>query len=349
MAQQVQGPVRRPRQGGIKSVVPEFIRQPRLAVSQGIAYEGSGCALPSATRAGCYDDLYPSLPKTPTGVNQYDAIDPGIFALYAGVECYIGGDADGPSYVEQAASLLEAGEDRGVEQRLASWSIAGFGSNPMYAPNITAAIGQLENAADVSYVGAPILLMSRIAADQAVADGVLSREDGRLITPNGNYVIATSAIPVNQPFISAVGSVAVYASDVVSALALEHDENLSMAIAERVYSIAVDCDFRRAVFIGEPRPTLTLTRVTENPVSGGGDVEFLISASIPYADGTFPLLVWEHDGAIAGADSGTEQTDTTWTAGVPNGEDNPLASGMYTVYALDPQTGIKSNVETFIV
>lgn len=328
MSVQVQPPARRPRQGGIKTIVGEFISEPRLTVSQGgLAWEDSGCGLPRSTRAGCYDvpefdpvtvddggatflfsregdtvtvvfdfgeDAEPTgfqapwapiepvdeftgeghilisvdgavsyqdapsgegeftyavaaEPKYGDGVSQYTTIgDP--FARYAGVECYLGGDSVGDTYERQAQTLLEQGEDRAVESEL--WNWAADAASPGTAADIAAAIAAVEEQADVAYVGAPVILLSRRAAVLADEAGVLHRDGDRLVTTNGNYVLATGTAPADEELtVIATGAIAVYATTTVAVTAIEHEENLAMAIAERVYAVGVDCDFRYAVAV----------------------------------------------------------------------------------------------------
>jgi hypothetical protein len=255
MALQVQAPTRRPRQGGIKTVIEggAFIPVPRLAVvnqAGGLAWEDSGCGMPQATRAGCYDDVVLAADKTFDGVSQYTTIgDP--FARYAGVECYLGGDAD-RSYVEQAAALLEQGEDRAVEESLWAWAIDG--------PNVSAvsyvdALGVVEQEADRNYVGAPVILVSRQGAEALFAAGAIVREGGRLVTGNGNWVLATGMVDsTDATTVVAVGAIAVYTSTEVRVSAPQFDENLDAAIAERVYAIGVDCSYRYAAEAPVPAP-----------------------------------------------------------------------------------------------
>ena len=239
MAQLVPAPVRKPRSGGIKDVVGEFVQQDRLVVAQGIAWEDSGCGLPSGTRAGCYDDVVDPEDKVGSEVGQYQSIGEP-FALYKGVECWLGGDNEGDTYTQQAAATLEAGEDRRIEEKLVDWAGAATANGTF--DSLTDAIGGAEQAADLSYIGQPVIILNRADADRAYAAGVLSREGGKLVTANGSPVLSTSMQPAGD--VAAVGAVAVYASKIVSMHAQKLSQNVDMAIAERVYDIGVDCNFR---------------------------------------------------------------------------------------------------------
>ena len=334
VAVQVAPPARKPRAGGIKSVVGEFAREQRLSMGE-IAWEDSGCGLPSATRAGCYDITFPLdyqpvdidddgatftftrnadgtvtvdadfsaavapagfiapwrpttaasgtvgggdvliatdgavtysgtpsgtaqftydttdrtggtlPPKQFSGVSQYGGIG-DAFARYAGVSCYLGGDSDGPSYLDQAKALLASGEDREVEAVLWAWASAAASPGP--AATIVAAIADAEEKAAASYVGQPVLIMSRAAATFAAAANVLVGDGGALRTHNGTPVIASGMVPDSeQTTVVAVGWPAVYASDVVAVTTPQITANIGVALAERMYQIGVDCDYRYAV------------------------------------------------------------------------------------------------------
>jgi hypothetical protein len=255
MAQQVQAPQRQPRVGGIKSVLPggAFVPDARLSAvmaAGGLVWEDAGCGLPISTRAGCYDEVTAPADKYGDGPEQYTTIgDP--FALYKGVQCYIGGDEDGGgTYEDQARAVLEAGEDRGIEYRLFEW-VREFTTSA--SPTLPEAIGVAEDLADNNYVGRPVLIMTRAYADEATAAGLLEWADGMLVTKaNRTPVIATGAA-LGYAGIGILGQPAVYASNVVAWIGMNRAENVTMAIAERLYAIGVDCDFRRYISI-EPTP-----------------------------------------------------------------------------------------------
>lgn len=333
----VTAPVRKPRSGGIKDIVGDFIHEQRLSATTAVVWEDSGCALPSLTRAGCYDTTFPLSyspvevdddgnefvftregetvtvtvtidadavpegftapwppseavnqavgggavtigvdgvvdytgtpdgeqtftytavgtaggfypPKEPGGVGQFEGIV-APFALFAGVECYLGGDDEGASYVEQARALLEQGEDREVESALWEWAAAGDAITPAGSVETFAtAIGELEEYADTAYVGLPVIILSRAAATLAKAEGVIVRDEGKLYTVNGVPVLATGAVgDEDQAKVSIIGQPAVYASDVVAYAAPKLAANRAMALAERVYTLGVDCDFRASI------------------------------------------------------------------------------------------------------
>lgn len=245
----VTAPVRKPRHGGLRSVVPEFILEERLAAGGVIGWEESGCGLPQETQAGCYDETVDPASKEFDGVESLGAIGPA-FARYAGVSCFIGGDADGPSYLEQAKTLLEQGEDRAVEKVLWEWAIDGPSQEVV---GIVAAIAAAEKHADANYVGQPILIMSRADVVWAHAGGAVEYVNGLPFTINGTPIIATGVTDgADWGKVAAIGAVGVYASSMVAFEAPGLTQNLKYALAERVYAIGVDCGYR---FVAIPDPT----------------------------------------------------------------------------------------------
>lgn len=241
MAVLVAAPARKPRLGGIKSIVGEFTVVERLSVTQGgITWDALGCAFPSATRAGCYDAVVPDAPKTPVGIaTPAGAVD--AFALYNGIECTLGGDTGTEgSFESQAEALLLQGEDRKIEAKLWGWLNAVASTN---APDLVQALAAAESDADANYLGQPVITVSRYDSQRLFAAGALVREGGVLVTANGSPVLATSAVTNGK--VSATGALEVYATSIISAQAPRLNQNKDLAIAERVYAIGVDCAYRK--------------------------------------------------------------------------------------------------------
>jgi len=233
----VSPPQRQPRKGGIKSVIGEFTTTERLGAGAGIEWISQGCDLPKAAPGLCF------VPNPVTGDKEFDGIDRGagpIFGLYAGIECFLGPNSD---YDQRARDLLSEGEGRGVEEVLWEWAAA-TGGAALPATSLVDAIAQAEESADSYYVGGPVMIMSRRVAVWARSVGALfggTAWDGDLWTANGTPVIATAAASDSQ--LSIMGWPTVYTSDMTVINAVDQTHNKEMAIAERIYAIAVDCAF----------------------------------------------------------------------------------------------------------
>lgn len=318
----VPSPTRQSRKGGIKSVVGEFEALPRLAVANALQWVSDGCEFPKAAPGLCYAEV------PVEGNKEFEGIDQGtgpIFALYAGVRCYLGNDTD---YADRARALLEQGEGRGVEEVLWEWA-ATMGGAPLPADSLLDAISLAEESADSYYVGQPVLIMSRRVAVHARAAKAIfgDEETGRLWTANGTPVIATAAASDSQ--LSIMGWPTIYASAFTEIQAYDPTVNQELAIAERVYGIAVDCAFIFTYAVEglpdveqPPAPPITAT-ISGTPASGnvviGSNIPVVITASAPPADGLMQVersvggAAWS---TIANVD-GVPGAAVSWTFDAP--------------------------------
>ena len=231
---EVSAPTRAPREGGIKDIA-EFRANDRLGIAAGITWQANGCAMPNTEELRCYAEPAPA-DKTSEGISLEDGIG-APFTVYAAVECLLGPD---PDESERARQALDAGYDRVLEDRLWQWAQGGTalaaGGSPI------GAIARIEQALDSGYVGRGVIVMSRYDAVLADADGALHREDGKLYTINGTPVIATGEAPPGTVY--GVGAIIVEHSETL-VNEVEHLEyNKRYALAEAVYAIGVDCEFR---------------------------------------------------------------------------------------------------------
>jgi hypothetical protein len=69
-------------------------------------------------------------------------------------------------------------------------------------------------------------------------------------TVNGTPVVATWLMPDDKVYV--IGWPTVYASEIASAAGHALNTNREMAIAERIYAMAVDCGFRAVVTVTGP-------------------------------------------------------------------------------------------------
>lgn len=189
--------------------------------------------------------------KTSSGPEPHSTVI-APFAQYAGVECFLGGDAE-ESYVAQAARKLEQGEDALLEYMLMQWAIGNDSSEVTASAGATrseslvAAIGKLEATARSLYVGSPILLITADDATLAYAAGALEYVGGKLVTGLGTRVMLVTAdmpgmYPVSDsPAVAMIGEPVVYVSPVKAVSSVKTTDNIGNGIAERMYAIGVDC------------------------------------------------------------------------------------------------------------
>jgi hypothetical protein len=176
------------------------------------------------------------------------------------VECYLG-EGNDTEYSARAERQLRASEEHEVEAALIGWAEAGTASGN--ATKVATAVALADEYADQKYIGRPVLIMSRFMAVIGDAEGVLKSDgDGNITTINGSPVVSRWVAAENK--ISVIGWPTVYASEVVVNAAYNQTQNREMAIAERIYAIAVDCLFRAVV-------TVTLAVAGSSAIEGDSD------------------------------------------------------------------------------
>lgn len=252
----VAAPARQARLGGLRAAA-QWVENQRLGAAETVVYQSDGCTFPMEAIGLCYTQNGTDDEKSGVGIDIVEAIDEP-FALYGGVECYIGPDDE--DFVTRARTILRDGEDRALETRLGQWAVAGTALSEV--PDIVEAIAALEEYADDHYVGRPVLLMSR--ADAVRAGAALAIQygiDGLPYTVNGTPVVASAMFTTGEPAV--VGAVTILRSAVNDIDTVDHVNNTRWAVAEAVYSILVDCEFRAVAPLETPEP----------PVGGGGEGE----------------------------------------------------------------------------
>lgn len=230
-------PRREARRGGIKSL-GEFVSTDRLGAAANINYISNGCSFPSVAPGLCWGNVITG-DKTAEGIGVENGIT-SIFAQYAGVECFIGMNST-EDYTERARNLLTATEEHEIEAVIETWG--SLAPSPGAATSFAEGIALAERDADQKYVGRPVIFLNRGDAVLAAAEMAVSYDrEGNLWTPNGTPVVSTWAVGVGE--VIATGMVTVYASGIEAGVAMHHTTNVEMAIAERVYAVAVDCQYR---------------------------------------------------------------------------------------------------------
>jgi hypothetical protein len=230
----VAAPARQTRLGGIRAAAT-WVTNARIGAAEGVVYVSDGCTFPLPAIGLCFGETVVT-EKDGVGLDQFTGVGEP-FALYGGVACFIGPDSDFP---ERARNILIQGEDRAIEDRLEAWAAGG---TPLTATDIVDAIASVEQEADQNYLGRPIILMSRADAVRAAAAMAIEYGiDGLPYTVNGTPVVASGSVTTGA--LAAIGAVTVLRSEIGDIGTFDHTLNTEWAVAEAVYSIIVDCDFR---------------------------------------------------------------------------------------------------------
>lgn len=244
----IAAPRRLARKGGI-STVAEFRTDDRLFLGANLVYDALPCAMGVTDVQLCYGPDVDADDKVGAGIQIATSII-DTFGGYVGVECFMGPWDD---YADRARDTLAQGQDRVIEARLGTWLSSA--ATTVATGGYAGVIGALEEVADQSYLGLPALHLSRQDAVLAAAEFAIFPDDsydGRLWTANGTPVVASSSYAVGKVAIS--GDILVVQSGIRVSEGLDLTHNRNLAIAERAFNIAVDCDFRAVGTIGEPTP-----------------------------------------------------------------------------------------------
>ncbi|UDL15399.1 hypothetical protein SEA_PEPE25_24 [Microbacterium phage Pepe25] len=231
----IEAPERTDRVGGLTKVAT-FRPNSRLGVAESVVFQSDGCTFPQTEESRCYA-LAEVPDKTYDGIEINDAIGAPV-TLYAGVSCWAGPDAD---ELERAERALDAGRDRVLEEILGEWGLQGTALDA--GGDVVGAIAEVEQDLDDNYVGRGVILMSRADAVRADAAGAIHlTTDGVPVTVNGTPVIASGRIPSGN--VIGLGAIVVEYTDIASRETINPTENKHYALAEAIYVLAVDCEYR---------------------------------------------------------------------------------------------------------
>lgn len=231
----IEAPTRAARAGGITTIA-EFRTDNEIANAEGVVYQSAGCTFPYTEEVRCFAaDPVPD--KTYDGIEVEDAIG-APFTIVAGVACFAGPD---PDERERARRILDDGQGRVLEEILGVW---GDGGTALAAGGSQAgAIALVDQELDDKYVGQGVILMSRADAVLADTAGALELgDDGIPRTVNGTPVLASGRIAPGT--IYGLGAILVVQTTANDYEALDPEKNMHYALAEAVYVLAVDCEFR---------------------------------------------------------------------------------------------------------
>lgn len=309
----IEAPPRAPRPNTSLDVVPVHDVSNEHFV--GFEFQPDPCGFPKALPQGCY------VQYGPTSDTEKGFDDPGnsvvtdVFGVYQGIECYLNGGPD--SFREIAGRILTAGEHRIVDGRIAGLLSGSTPTTPATAATIEGAIGLLEQYLALEIPGQGYLYMGPLAATFAASKHLIIREpDGTLITNLGTPVVVLTE-PSSAGFIYASGPINIWRGPVITTDTTSWTINTAQALAERLYSVAIECGAWKVAFAppiagGEEGPgsgdalTLNLGSSPSSPIPAGTDVTITVNTNVAPSD---EVYLWYSINGDPSVDAG-EMTQT---------------------------------------
>ena len=250
----------------------------------GYQYMADPCGFPSMLPQDCYVTYGPA-EGTPKGFEDLgNPVVTDVFGAYQGIECYLNGGVD--EFRALAERMLLNGEHRVVDGRLVGLLGGATATTPAAAATIEGAIGLLEQYLALEVPGQGYLYMGPVAATFAVSKNLLIRNiDGSLETYLGTPVIVLTE-PSAAGTVWASGPVNLWRGPVVTTDAPDWTVNTARAIAERLYSLTIEC--------GAWKTTFTAPTIVTNPAEPPVDPMQITLGSIPSSpipDGTTTTII----------------------------------------------------------
>lgn len=242
----VDAPVRKPRRGGLLAVADVIDGSARTGM--GVQWIEEGCDLPVVAPGLCWQVLeapqveveagvFEDAPKVGVGLES-GAADP--FALYSGVECFMGaGDTD---FEDRARRKLEAGEGAALEALVYQLLLEPLSADAASPVSLIEAAALAEQRAG-QYPGLPVFHMNRHTAALLAESGYASADDDWVLhTEQGTPIANGSGYPMSTPGeLFVTGQVTIWRSPITTTMTRDHISNRTLAIAERTYAVSFDC------------------------------------------------------------------------------------------------------------
>ena len=207
----------------------------------GFQYQVDPCVFPGTVPQDCYIQVGPAVGTEKTFGDASVDLTTEVFGLYAGIECFLNGGIN--EFRDVATRVLENGEYHGVDVVLqAAIGALATATTPTSGDNIVEVIGILEQTLATNVPGQGYIYLSPYLATLAVSESLLIRNlDGTLETYLGTPVVILSVGGTALGTAYASGPVNLWRSPINLVDAPAWETNMGRALAERLYSISVEC------------------------------------------------------------------------------------------------------------
>lgn len=244
-------PARQPVVGGLLAAASVIDTSDEKLVAMGGRFDPMPCTFPSAAPGSCW-----ALPALPTGTKDFGGVPQGEtilhFPLYGAVECFMNPDTD---YEALASESLTAGEGVVLEHVLYEWFVANAGAAvPAPGASVLGAVGLAEQLLSTSIPELGLIHMNRFIATLASQQYLLlptgTTVQGTPVANGGGYVADLDAgypTGAEQSELFITGGITIWRGGINTTTVNDPTKNRTMAIAERSYAVAIDCDFVKRI------------------------------------------------------------------------------------------------------
>lgn len=300
------------------------------------------CSFPNNLPQNCYVQVGPAAGTAKTFNDVENPIVTKVFGAYQGIECALNGGVD--SFREIARNVLENGEHKVVDEALAV-ALAAVDVSLGAATNTVQALALLEQALADNVPAQGYIFVSPVVATYLASNFLLVRNiNGTLETHLGTpIVVLTETAAALVAFAS--GPVNIWRGPVMVNDTQTWTANTASALAERLYSLAIECGVWSATFTapageGEEPPadvmTITLGSIPSSPIPDGANAT-IIAQTTEDPDGDITLHYKINGGAeqtqimtqtethqfvhaVSGGLTGPGDSVELWATGVHNGD-----------------------------
>jgi hypothetical protein len=315
----IEAPARPPRPNTSLDVIP--VTEVSNEHFVGFQFHPLPCGFPKPLPQDCYIQYGPAA-GTEKGFDDLgEPVITEVFGVYQGIECFLNGGLD--NFRQAAMDLLEAGEHRVVDGRLAGMLNGATPTAPATAGSIEAAIAVLEEYLALEIPGQGYIFMGPIAATFAASAHLLIRNlDGTLETYLGTPVVVLTE-PSAAGFIYASGPVNIWRGPVEVVDAPGWTTNMGRALAERLYTLAIECGAWKIGFVADtggnapedPDEDLVmlLGSIPSSPIPDGSDATIIVQTNVVPQNEVYLWFSVNGDPAVeAGEMTQTETHEFVW-------------------------------------
>jgi hypothetical protein len=236
----IEAPARTPRPNRSLDVIPvEDVSGEHFI---GFEYVADPCVFPNPVPQDCYVQIGPAAGSSKSFGSPNDWVATEVFGAYQGIECFLNGGID--DFQAIAQRVLEAGDHHVVDGAITAMLSAGSGT-ALTPPtsDVRGAIAALEQQLAEQVPGMGYIFLSPLVATYAIADHLLDDDDmnhGALTTHLGTPVVILTEASM-KAVAYASGPINVWRGPVTVAQGPDLTHNKGSALAERLYSVAIEC------------------------------------------------------------------------------------------------------------